>query len=361
MQKRLKLIYLFLACALCFVILAGCATTGTRAIPAYNINGTSYISLATLASAEGFNLKFDTFARTIQMDKGTHRITLMLNDRTVLVDGESRNLSGPVQIYKSTIVVPGSFRGQIVDPLFPVAASERAPVYVSKIKKVVIDPGHGGRDPGAIGRSSGVREKDITLDIALRLGRILRSQGIEVILTRASDTTVSLAYRVDKAHGTGADIYISIHANANRVRSLDGFEVYYIAENAGDNQRARLSAKEVKPDFDADCFAGSSYDLKTVLWEMVYTANRAESIELAQAICRSIDRNLDVSVFRIKGARYYVLKGVRMPGVLVEVGYLSNPKEERLLRNSSYRQQLAEGIARGLNDYAREFSLAEAN
>jgi N-acetylmuramoyl-L-alanine amidase len=130
--------------------------------------------------------------------------------------------------------------------------------------------------------------------------------------------------------------------------------VYYISTSVDDSKRAISAAQDAALDFDRSCFADNSFNLKAILWDMVYTSNRAESIELARSICRSINRDLDARILGIKGARFYILKGVRMPAVLVEVGFLSNPDEERMLRNSYYRQKVAESIAAAVGDYARD-------
>jgi N-acetylmuramoyl-L-alanine amidase len=223
----------------------------------------------------------------------------------------------------------------------------------------VIDAGHGGEDPGAIGRS-GLREKDVTLDIAKRLSKLLKAEGIEVITTRSTDRFVPLSSRVEVANRSKADLFLSIHANANRVKSLNGFEVYYVSSSTDDSKRALIAAQDAPLDLDSSCFADSSLNLKAILWDMIYTNSRAESIELARSICKTIDRNSDTRILGIKGARFYVLKGVRIPAVLIEVGFLSNAGEERMLKNSYSRQKIAENIVEGINDYAQELVLTEA-
>lgn len=228
----------------------------------------------------------------------------------------------------------------------------------AKIKSVVIDAGHGGNDPGAIGRS-GLKEKDVNLDVAKRMAVLLRENGVSVILTRTSDRFVSLQERVNITNNSKADLFISIHSNANRVRSLNGFEVYYISSAANDTKRALQAANSARLDFDSSCFAGNSVNLRATLWDMIYTSSRAESIELARSICHSIDNDLEARVIGVKSASFYVLKGARMPAVLIEIGFVSNGNEERLLKDSSYRQKLAESITGGIRDYATQLSLTE--
>jgi N-acetylmuramoyl-L-alanine amidase len=231
---------------------------------------------------------------------------------------------------------------------------------LTRIKKIVIDAGHGGKDPGTIGKR-GLREKDVNLDIAKRLSRLLRSDGVEVIMTRSTDTFVSLERRVDIANNSRADLFISIHSNANRVRRLNGFEVYYISPNVNDSRRALYCAQNAALNLDRSCFSGApSLNLKATLWDLIHTSNRAESIRLARDVCSVIDSNLNIKVLGIKGAPFYVLKGARMPAILIEAGFLSNSQEERLMKNAYYRQQIAESIEQGIQRYARDFTLMEA-
>jgi N-acetylmuramoyl-L-alanine amidase len=230
----------------------------------------------------------------------------------------------------------------------------------SKIKKVVIDAGHGGNDPGTIGRT-GLKEKDVNLDIVKRLAKLLRDSGVEVVLTRSYDVFVPLAGRVDIANNSRADLFISIHGNANRVRGLNGFEVYYVTPaNNNDIKRALAAAKSAAPVIPGSSFDYISADTKTILWDMLYTFNRSESIKLGRSLCRTVNRDLYCKILGVKAANYYVLKGTRMPGVLIETGFLSNRDEERQLKNPYYRQQIVEAIMRGIVNYVSDYRLAEA-
>jgi len=360
-----KLFIIFFYCHLLFAIcylLTGCVTVPTKeAITSYNINGTTYLPLISLCELKGIKWEYDTFTRTVILSKDLHRINLMVGDALVLVDGLPQYLKHPVDIYQGTVVVPDKFKEQILDSLFKkYYSTSQAALPLLKIKKIVIDAGHGGKDPGAIART-GLREKDVTLDIAKRLSKLLKSEGIEVVMTRSVDRFISLSSRVDIANNSQADLFLSIHANANRVRSLNGFEVYYVSVGVDDSKRALSAAQEAALDFDRSCFADRSLNLKTILWDMIYNYNRAESIELAHSICQTMNRNFDTKILGIKGARFYVLKGVRMPAVLVETGFLSNSNEERMLRNSYYRQQVAQGIVSGIVNYTQDLASAKTN
>jgi N-acetylmuramoyl-L-alanine amidase len=341
--------------------LSGCATVATReALSTYNINGTDYLSLAALCNLRNIEWEYDTFTKTATLTKESHKINLRVGDTLVLVDGTAQHLKHPVDIYQGAIVVPYRFKEQVIDLLFKESYPQRKfTCSLLKIKRIVIDAGHGGNDPGAIGRA-GLREKDVNLDIAKRLGRILSSNGIDVVMTRSIDRFVPLHTRVDKSNNSGADLFISIHANANRVRSLSGFEVYYVAPSVNDASRALATAKTFRLNLASACFASQALDLKATLWDMIYTYSRGQSIDLSRAVCRAISRDLGVKILGVKGARYEVLKGVFTPAVLIEVGFLSNSNEERMLKNNYYRQRVAESIAQGIEDYSGNAILMEA-
>jgi len=283
----------------------------------------------------------------------------MENSSVALVDGEMINLKHPVTIYHGTVVVPYNFKEKVLDVVFrePYPARQKR-LVISRIKKIVVDSGHGGYDPGTIGRT-GLREKDVNLDIAKRLVNLLRAEGVSVVMTRSSDRFISLSSRATIANNSEADLFISIHSNANRVRSLNGLEVYYVATSVNDAKRALVSAKSAPLHLDNASFASRSLDLKATLWDMIYTSSRAESIELARSICLAMRNSLDVRILGVKGARYEVLRDARMPAVLIEVGFLSNYSEERMLKNSYYRQKIAEGIMDGIRDYDRYTSFTQ--
>ncbi len=344
------------------LFVSGCATVTPRsAIPAYSIKGVTYYPLVSLCGLRGVDIKYDTLIRTVYLDKDTKRVSLRAGDSLVLVNDNIMHLNSPVDIYQGTIVVPKQFKEQIFDILFPQAVfGHRRPVKGKiKLNKVIIDAGHGGNDPGAIGKN-GLREKDVNLDIARRLSDLLRAEGVHTVLTRSSDKFIPLSSRVNIANKSGADLFISIHANANRSRSLSGFEVYYVAPSISDSKRASMTAKSASLRLKNAVFASSSQDLQAIVWDMIYTNSRAESIDLAHSLCKVMDSSVDANILGVKSARFQVLKGVRTPGVLIEVGFVSNLNEEKLLRSSTYRQRLAEGILEGIREYCPDMDLVEA-
>ncbi len=353
MKYRYLLVILFLA----FIAFnsCGCVSTPKRGeAVSYTISGSPYFSLVSLCGLKDIKWDYDPLTRTAGLTRDAHSIKIQTGGKTIFLDGSPRQLSQPVDIYRGMLVVPDQFR-QIVEELFPDHAPAPLAVNFYKIRKVIIDPGHGGKDPGTPGRS-GMDEKDIVLDIAKRLSVILREYGVQTVLTRSSDKFIPLEKRAAMTDNSHSDLFISIHANANPAKSLNGFEVYYISPAVSDYKRALSSAKNTSLGFTGECLASPSLDLKAILWDMTYTYNRGESIRLSKDICQSISRSVDTRVIGVKNANYCVLRGASIPAILVEVGFLSNRKEEQLLNEPGYRQKIAEGLKQGIYDYAVKFA-----
>jgi len=362
MKPKNQIILVLIACAL-IISLNGCGTAPVKeAFATYNIKGATYYPLIPLCELKGINWQYDTFTRIVNLSLNSHKIILKVGDDLVLVDQRAILLNHPVDIYEGTVVVPAKFKEQVIDALAKEVRGtpKRAAGFLisSRIKKVIVDAGHGGNDPGALGRT-GLREKDVNLDIAKRLAVLLRAEGVNVIMTRSTDRFIPLDTRVQITNNAKADLFVSIHSNANRTRSLNGFEVYCVAAGLNDSKRVLATAKTASLNLDGASFASQSLNLKAMLWDMLYTYDRAESIQLAKEVCKSVRSSIDVRVIGVKDARYEVLRGARMPAVLVETGFMSNPNEERMLKNGYYRQKIAESILEGVRDYAQGLALTE--
>ena len=216
------------------------------------------------------------------------------------------------------------------------------------VQRVFIDAGHGGRDPGTI--HNDVIERNITLDIALRLGRLLEDNGLEVIYSRRKDVAVSLRDRTGKANQAGADLFVSIHVNAHEDRGINGFETYYL-DISRDPRAVRVASQENARN---DRNLG---EVQKILSDGMLTARQYESRRLAtdiqkQSLARLKRRGYTVRDNGTRAAPFIVLLGARMPCVLVEVGYCSNPHEARNLLDARYRMILAEGLAEGILSYS---------
>lgn len=221
-----------------------------------------------------------------------------------------------------------------------------------KVGRVVLDPGHGGHDTGSIG-PTGLREKDLVLDVALRLGRLIEQRmGSEVIYTRTDDSYVPLEARTELANQSGADLFLSIHANSSRLRSAAGSETFYLNFTT-DAGALEVAARENAPS------ARTIHELQDLVLKIAQKEKIQESREFAGRIQKALYRHLRPPAGKnrgVKKAPFVVLIGARMPSVLVEIAFLSNPREERLLKQPEYRERLAEALYRGLFDYASTLS-----
>lgn len=219
-------------------------------------------------------------------------------------------------------------------------------------RKVVIDPGHGGKDPGAIG-PSGLQEKDVVLDIALKVKQLFKSDpSYEIILTRDKDTYIPLNERAEIANRTEADLFISIHTNAAPNSHARGIETYLL--NWTDDEEAlRVAARENA--ISINRMKQLKGELEVVLASLEREAKRDESVKLAGYLHTSLVESLKQSFYRadngVKQALFYVLVGAKMPSVLLEVSYISNPEEEYLLSQESYRSRIAKAIVDGVKNY----------
>jgi len=230
----------------------------------------------------------------------------------------------------------------------PVAAP--APVFVA-----VVDPGHGGEKDGALG-PDGLREKDLTLQIARRVAARLRKQGGRVVLTRTADRSVGLAERAALANAENADLFVSIHLNAlpgaARLRAR-GVETYFLSADATDASATAVAARE-----NADRLAGEPEPdprdpVSGILRDLADTDALAGSSRLAYAIHERLVTRLGAEDRGVKQAPFYVLAGAKMPAVLVEVGFVSNPREARQLADPAHQERVAEAIAEAIAAWRR--------
>lgn len=220
---------------------------------------------------------------------------------------------------------------------------------------VMVDPGHGGRDPGAIG-PDGLQEKDIVLDLSLALRDVLRNDypNLNVELTRDSDEFLPLQKRTQIANQRDADVFVSIHANAGRSSVAKGFEVFTLQSDATDASAEELAEIENSALRYEGVPADELNDISFILWQLRSTIHTRESRNVATDILDSMEKHVSGENRGMHGAPFWVLKDARMPAVLVESGFLSNPEEARRLSNETHQQDLARAIAEGVNNYIAE-------
>ena len=213
----------------------------------------------------------------------------------------------------------------------------------------MIDPGHGGEDGGAKG-PKGLKEKVAALDIAQVLAARLEAAGFEAILTREDDTFIPLWDRAKAANAKGADLFLSLHLNAARARAARGSEVYFLSLGKGDDEEvvALENAGAEAPAAPADSVVASILD------DLAQKAYLQDSERLAVAIQGQLNRLAGIKERGVKQAPFIVLRGAAMPAVLVEVAFISNPKEEEKLRDEAFRGRVAEALVLGVRRYFAE-------
>jgi len=253
------------------------------------------------------------------------------------------DLDGPA--YRHVFYLPEPYRIVIDIARHPPGATARNRRVV---ERVVVDPGHGGTDPGAIG-PAGVREKEVTLDVAHKVAPLLARDGLTVILTRDDDRFVPLEDRAARANAFGADLFISIHCNAAENHMRHGVETY-VLDTTKDEIASRVAARE-----NATSQAATA-ELGSILASLRLADQATHSLHLAELMQKSAaaslrDRYPDTLDGGVHTAGFYVLVGARMPSILLETGYISNPLEEQRLQSDDYRQRIADAIVNAVRAY----------
>jgi N-acetylmuramoyl-L-alanine amidase len=222
---------------------------------------------------------------------------------------------------------------------------------------VVLDPGHGGEQEGAIS-PAGTKEKDLALDIARRIAARLKRDGAKVILTRSGDIGVPLANRAAIATAIRADLFVSVHLNsmptAEQRRSSRGVETYFLSADASDTHASAVAARE-----NADRLAGEpepdpADPVAAILDDLADAASLRGSSRLAYAVHERLVERLGVEDRGVKQAPFYVLAGARMPAVLLEVGFISHEDEARRLATREYQDRIAEAVTEGIAAFRRD-------
>ena len=341
-------------------------------------------------------MQVDAVGRTVEWRGDRGWIRAAAGERLAMKNGRRVVLPRPVRFLESAVVFPEEFLKQFPDIFSFVEVAEAEDGEVLKVgepvaepepglrevppsepipppqpsptggegegrpvRTVVIDPGHGGSDPGAKGKAGAV-EKDIVLAIGLEVARELRAResGLKVILTRSRDEFVTLYDRAKIANVNKGDVFVSIHANSvKRNTDASGFEVYHLdLEGANDDARAVAAFENAEPATGAgQPAAGRGADLTKILGDVMQLQYLDASLELSKHIADRMAAGLEgATKFRgSKGAFFYVLKDVMAPAVLVEVGFVTNEWEASFLQKGWYQRKIAEGILDGILDFKR--------
>jgi N-acetylmuramoyl-L-alanine amidase len=219
-----------------------------------------------------------------------------------------------------------------------------------QVNRVVIDAGHGGFDSGAVGKN-GLKEKDVTLDLALKIHEKLMRQGkIKSFLTRTGDYYIPLSARTVTANQHQADLFISLHINANQKREAHGSETYFCSEKASSAEAKKVAALENSVlKFDEPFKKKPGHiDIEEILFKFEQKLYWSESGKFAKNFQERFQQHLPLKSRGVHSANFYVLRRTKMPSILLETGFISNPNEESMLRNPDFRNQIVDSIARGL-------------
>ncbi len=264
---------------------------------------------------------------------------------TNLPPSERRTRSPAVTTLPSTITIPTS----------PQAANRLGSGRTGGVKTIVIDPGHGGKDPGA--SANGVTEKNVNLAVGLELQRVLAAKGYNVIMTRATDVYLKLQERTDIANNVNADLFVSVHVNAlPNKKSMTGFEIYIMALPT-DKDAMNLAKIENREYVEGKGMDTANVDRRTemllhILGDMQQNNKISESTDFAAALYNAGVRG-GLPMKRVAQAPFFVLRGAGMPAVLLEIGFVTNASESRLLTTQAYQQKIANAMSDGIANYLR--------
>ncbi len=320
-------------CALLFGSVGGApAAPAERGI--VRLYDTEYVSVAEFAAQTGLKRLWLVPQKKLLLANKTLRLELEVDSRDFQLNGRRVFLGEPAVAYRNTLYISRLDRDRLLRPILdPRTIAGPVPA----LRTIVIDPGHGGKDDGAVNPRLKLKEKEAALDVALRLERLLKAAGYRVLLTRRKDTFVPLPLRPVFAKREKADLFISIHFNANETRTVVGTETYILTQ-----QHQRSTGSDRRQPDDAVRQPGNGSDgWSAVLGFKMHNALVGE--------LQTFDRGM-------KRARFAVLRDIVCPGLLVEGGYLSNDVEARKIASPEWRQRLAGAIAEGVADYRATLS-----
>jgi len=382
-------VYRILFILMVFFPLSVIADNG-RVMHIIKVNNREYISLFELCKVLNIDPSYDVYTRKGKLYRKSHFAIYNEGFCYLLIDGILSKSEYPVTRHRGGIVFPLKSGRDLVRNFFPgsdllrrgnnFVISRKARFKRTEVSKknqslkqdsgkgridfIVIDPGHGGRDPGATGKGS-VKEKDITLKISKYLEFNLKKKlkGIRIILTRRTDKFVTLAGRTKIANRyikkNNNGIFLSVHVNASLFKKVSGFETYFLSQNPTNDEARNTAALEnnVIIVYEKKGNRGSSHDDADYIEAMMLTTQiQKESSILADSIQKGMNnKNHQFSSRGVRKADFFVLRGVLMPAVLVETGFITNAKEAGFLVKKNYQKKIARGIADGVLMFLKKY------
>jgi len=372
--------YDFILCAFLSVALLS-GSSYSRSVPVTVIDGRGYISLHELTRLAGIEKSYDPVHRKGRLYYNNHYMVFKEGYSVVIIDNSLYTSAYEVRRHVGGIYLPADMAVTLASEFFSdmdvsleggkMSLSKKSAPEPDKKEKafqavngrigfIIIDPGHGGKDPGAVGKG-GVREKDINLQISLKVYRILKKKlpGIKIKMTRDTDKFIELAGRADIANRElrkdHNGVFVSIHVNASISPKISGFETYFLSQNPTNEDARKTAALEnnviiLENDNRYD-------DAEYMEALMITTQIQKESSLLANTVQKYLDRS--ISEFKSRGvhqADFFVLRGALMPAVLVETGFITNSKEASSLRRKQYQQKIASGISNGIINFIEQYN-----
>ncbi len=354
------------------------------------VKGIQYLSIYEILTVLKPDHSFNFITRRGRIFNRSRQVTYRIGYPLVMINGKKLRAKGPViqdlgeplvpletgkemirglypdavlQLRKTSLIISfGSSAGKTVN-IRRTAGKTTAVRGKDRIGFIVIDPGHGGKDPGAVGKG-GVREKGITLGISGEIYTILkrRLKDVKIVLTRGSDRFIELSERTEIGNRhlnmRGNGIFLSIHVNASISPKISGYETYFLSQNASNEDARNTAALENNVIVLEKRSKSKKYgDIDYIEAMMITTQIQKESSLLANSIQAGMSGN--VKNFKSRGVRkadFFVLRGALMPAVLVEVGFITNRRELRFLKRASHRQKIALGISKGIVNFINKYN-----
>jgi len=349
-------------------------------------HGVTFVSVPDLARALELETEWDARTRTLVVISGETEAELIAGNTLVVVGDSTFHLRHGTVLRAGELLAPADALPGLFNLLSPVALlwDDRERVFRTpadfgagvrdnvegdahpdvrrrwEIDRVVIDPGHGGRDPGTLS-AEGVPEKEITLAIALRLAQLLRDElGVDVVMTRTDDQSVNLRERGLIGVRAGGKLFISIHCNAIEKAHVSGVQTYFLSDAETDEARAVARAENaalIYEEHTDTLIEGDDRELGEILAGLVSDRFLKESQELAALVQRELVRGLRTRDMGVHQAGFYVMKGTlgAMPSILIETGYLTNQVEAAKLRDARYQARIADAILRAVREFKMQY------
>lgn len=333
-----------------------------------DFDGLPYFNIFELNKTLNAYISYNVIDKRIFLDVYDQRFILLSNSSYLIHESQIYNFIQEIREVDGRLYLPLLFLQRLIGDILIDKVSYDAetntlladyPVDTS-FKTIVIDPGHGGKDPGAIGYTGKIYEKDVVLEVAKLVREIIeRNLDVDVFLTREDDRFIPLQERTRFANFHQANLFISLHCNASPRSSAEGIEVYFLSAARTDEARAvELMENSVVEKYEGGKEAVKMYDdLSFILMDMAQTEQLKESSYLALKLQANLVKETGAVDRGVKQAGFYVLRGAFMPSVLVELGFISNPREERRLIQKDHKKKLATAIYEGIKSYIYNYEM----